>query len=106
MTVEHYAPEWVMKKHPSKRREACCHSHGDVIESHNAHYNEVYPQPIEVINEWLTDEQFNGFCLGTALKYLGRYNLKAKGKGGIRDIEKAIDYLEWMKERHLLSTKR
>lgn len=54
----------------------------------SAHYREVTPEPIAVISSWLTDEQFIGFCVGTTLKYLGRYNLKADGKGGRKTLIK------------------
>lgn len=98
MDVDHYAPDWAKaptaKEYHSTMRE-------QILEKQSAHYNQVNPEPIVVISSWLTDEQFIGFCLGSALKYLGRFNVKAEGKGGVKDIAKAIDYLEWMEERLL-----
>lgn len=47
---------------------------------------------------WLTPEQFQGFLLGTAIGYLGRYNAAAPGKGGRQDVEKAIHTLTKMME--------
>lgn len=62
----------------------------------NPHYKRLVDhEPIVVMREWLTQEQFTGFCLGNAIKYLGRYNAEGK-KGGVRNIEKAIDYLRWL----------
>lgn len=62
----------------------------------NPHYKRLVDhEPIMVMREWLTPEQFTGFCLGNAIKYLGRYNAEGK-KGGVRNIEKAIDYLRWL----------
>ena len=47
-------------------------------------------ETIEIFRAKLTDEQFAGFCLGNALKYLCRANHKEDFN---RDIEKAIVYL-------------
>lgn len=63
-------------------------------ESH--HYQRMAIQPIQVIESWLTNEQFQGFLLGSVLKYIGRYNQSSVGKGGIADLRKAMDYLEWL----------
>lgn len=53
------------------------------------HYKEMAEQPIEFI----TANQL-GFCEGNAIKYICRY----KAKGGVEDIEKAIHYLQILKE--------
>jgi|TARA_R110000787_G_scaffold74702_1_gene165931 hypothetical protein len=53
------------------------------------HYKEMAEQPIEFI----TANQL-GFCEGNAIKYICRY----KAKGGAEDIEKAIHYLQILKE--------
>lgn len=97
MEVENYAPDW-SKAPPAKDsvQEALRE-----LQKQSAHYAQVNPEPISVISSWLTDEQFIGFCMGNALKYIGRFNVKAKGKGGAKDIAKAIDYLEWLEERML-----
>ena len=54
------------------------------------HYKDMKIQPAEFINEnkWL-------FAEGNAIKYICRHSKK----GGIQDIEKAIHYLEMVKER-------
>lgn len=54
-----------------------------------SHYKEMAEQPIEFI----TANQL-GFCEGNAIKYICRY----KAKGGVEDIEKAIHYLQILKE--------
>ncbi len=59
----------------------------------NAHYAAMELQPIEVMHSWLTKEQMTGFLLGNVLKYLGRFNCQAQGKGGEPDLLKARDYL-------------
>jgi hypothetical protein len=51
------------------------------------HYT-VYPvQPIALTRHL-------SFCLGNAVKYI----LRAPYKGGVEDLRKAIQYLEWEKE--------
>ena len=54
------------------------------------HYKQTSIQPIDVIRDWKL-----GFELGSALKYIQRYDKKGKPK---EDIEKAIHYLEMFKE--------
>lgn len=52
-------------------------------------------QPWDVLQHWLTPEQFNGFLLGSAIAYLGRYNTTGvAGKGGTIDLQKAAHYLD------------
>lgn len=53
--------------------------------NHPKHYN-VHPSGIEAI---LITEHMN-FCLGNAVKYIWRADLK----GGIEDLRKAVWYLE------------
>lgn len=54
------------------------------------HYKEMAIQPIDFI---LANEL--GFCEANAVKYICRY----KQKNGIQDIDKAIHYLQILKER-------
>jgi len=63
--------------------------------SRNAHYKAMKIEPLDVMEDWLTQEQLLGFLLGNVLKYTGRYNHTAQGKGGVRDLKKAQDYLKW-----------
>ena len=59
-----------------------------------AHYTALEIQPWDAMASWLTNEQFRGFLLGSAIAYLARFNADAPGKGGREDIAKAIHYLE------------
>ena len=54
------------------------------------HYHSMKIQPAEFINE-----NKLLFAEGNAIKYICRHSQK----GGIQDIEKAIHYLEMVKER-------
>ena len=47
-------------------------------------------QPVEVLNNWLTDEENRGYHKGVAIAYLAR----EKDKGGDLDIKKAIHHLQ------------
>ncbi len=58
---------------------------------HPAHYNQSGTETITIIQEALTPEQFEGFLLGNAFKYLHRYPHKGKP---VEDIEKAKWYLD------------
>ena len=50
---------------------------------------------IEVISSKLTPEQFEGFCLGNAIKYALRANHKSAYKS---DIKKLADYAGWLND--------
>jgi hypothetical protein len=54
------------------------------------HYSKRSIQPWDAMQQWMTPEQFAGFLIGNAQKYLARHN----DKGGRQDIEKAKHYLE------------
>ena len=62
---------------------------GDMVNS-PAHYTDGGIETIEFIQAKLTDEQFHGYCLGNALKYLSR-----AGKKGdtATDLAKARWYI-------------
>lgn len=66
-------------------------THGESV-----HYQNMTIQPIQVIESWLTVDQYKGFLLGNVLKYVGRYNVQGTHKGGIKDLRKALDYLGWL----------
>ena len=58
--------------------------------NHPAHYGgDTLYETIKVLEEWLTPEQFIGFCRGSAIKYLSR-----AGKKGdcAEDLKKAQFY--------------
>ena len=59
------------------------------------HYQRMGLQPWDVMNTWLSPEQYMGFLLGNVIKYVARFNVRGTaGKGGLRDLEKALHYLE------------
>lgn len=58
------------------------------------HYRDLTVQPWDALESWLTPEQFTGFLLGNAMKYLARFNARAPGKGGLPDLQKAVHYLQ------------
>lgn len=57
------------------------------------HYDGFDCQPIDVMAERMTNEQYEGFLWGNALKYLMRYGYKDKK---LSDVTKAITYLSWL----------
>jgi len=58
------------------------------------HHNKGKVECIEAIKEAMTKEAFLGFCKGSALECLWRY----EHKGGLADIKKARAYLNYMVE--------
>ena len=52
-------------------------------------------QPLEVMQAWMSEEEYRGFLYGNVLKYLGRY--KRKGIP-LEDLKKAADYLNMLIE--------
>jgi hypothetical protein len=65
-------------------------------ESVQAHYAGMKLQPLEVMAQWATPEQFLGYLYCNVMKYMGRFNMIAPGKGGLPDLLKARDYLDRM----------
>jgi len=65
-----------------------------------SHYRDMQMQPWDVMQAWMSKEQFNGFLLCSALAYIARVNTTGvAGKGGRTDIAKAAHYLEkWLQE--------
>lgn len=58
------------------------------------HYLGLSIQPWDAMKSWMTREQFTGFLIGNAIKYLGRFNATQAGKGGLMDLRKAMHYLQ------------
>ena len=61
------------------------------------HYIQGNKEIIEIINDILSDKAFNGyegFLIGNVIKYVARY----KHKDGVKDLEKARVYLNWLIE--------
>ena len=59
--------------------------------AHPKHYQRGGIETIDYIRATLTPEQFEGYCIGNALKYLSRY----RDKDGLQDLRKANVYLQW-----------
>ncbi len=55
----------------------------------NEHYAKKTIQPWEAMESWMTPEQFAGFLRGNVIKYIARY----ADKDGVKDLQKASDYL-------------
>lgn len=71
----------------------------DATQVDGTHYKDMPMQPWDVMEAWMTGDQFKGFLLGSALAYLARFNTQGKaGKGGVVDIEKAAHYLQKLTE--------
>ena len=49
-------------------------------------------QPIVLMRLGLTDEEFEGYCIGNVMKYILRY----KHKGGDDDLLKARKYIDFL----------
>lgn len=64
--------------------------------NHPSHYNSKGKETIEVLKDYLSDEEYAGFLKGNILKYIHRYEYKA----GLEDLEKAKWYLEELIRRN------
>lgn len=68
--------------------------------NHPPHYNTGDIECIDAIRAAVSGlSGFEGFCAGNAIKYIWRY----KHKNGTQDIDKAIWYLERLKNENLCS---
>nr|DAF84370.1 MAG TPA: nucelotide kinase [Caudoviricetes sp.] len=63
----------------------------DLIDN-QAHYKNQGIEPIELMRENFSKEEFAGFLQGNVLKYMLRY----KDKNGLEDLKKAKTYLTWL----------
>lgn len=61
----------------------------DEIINHPKHYAGTKIETINYIEDKLSDDGFDGYCVGNVMKYVSRYRLK----GGIEDLKKAAWYL-------------
>lgn len=61
---------------------------------HPSHYNQGSKETIEILKDFLTEDEFKGFLKGNVLKYMHRY----KFKNGMEDLNKASWYLDKLKE--------
>ena len=55
-----------------------------------SHYNSKGVEAIDAIEASMSDEEFQGYCKGNAMKYMWRYNYKGKP---VEDLKKAQWYL-------------
>ena len=53
-------------------------------------------ETLEIIKAKLTEEQYTGYLMGNAIKYLCRANWKTTDPG--RDLEKAAYYSGWLRD--------
>ena len=61
--------------------------------NHPAHYGgDTEYETIKVLRAWMTPEQFAGFCLGNAIKYLSR---AGKKDAALQDLKKSRWYLDY-----------
>lgn len=58
--------------------------------NHPAHYTSGTIETIKVIQDKMTAEMFEGFCVGNVIKYVTRY----RKKNGVEDLKKARWYLD------------
>lgn len=74
------------------QREEFLNTNAAEPQHHDAHYMELDIQPIDVIEQFGT-QQAIGFYRGNAIKYLMRLGHK---DGGLKEAEKAHRYTEWL----------
>lgn len=63
----------------------------DLIDN-QSHYKNQGIEPIDLMRENFSKEEFSGFLQGNVLKYMLRY----KDKNGVEDLKKAKTYLTWL----------
>ena len=59
---------------------------------HPKHYNTGKFEVIDVVADWLTDDELRGFIKGNVLKYVAR----ERHKNGLEDLKKARFYLDYL----------
>lgn len=59
-----------------------------------SHYREAGIEPIDLMKQNFTREEYEGFLQGNVLKYMLRY----KRKNGVEDVIKAKTYITWLIE--------
>lgn len=60
-----------------------------------AHYKGATLEPIEIMQEYLSQEAFQGFLYGNIIKYSLRYQRKGTPK---QDLNKCSQYLKWLRQ--------
>ncbi len=66
----------------------------DLVNKPNHYQGRYGIESVDVMRNFMTDEQLSGFFLGNALKYQLRY----QKKNGIEDLKKARKNLDWLIE--------
>lgn len=66
----------------------------DVINKPTHYQGRYGMESIEILRNFMTDEQLAGFYLGNSLKYLIRH----QKKNGLEDLKKARKNLDWLIE--------
>lgn len=59
------------------------------------HYTQGAIEPIDYMRDNMTPLEFRAYCKGNVIKYVSRYQHKGTA---LVDLEKAEDYLRWMRE--------
>jgi hypothetical protein len=67
----------------------------DVINKPSHYQGRYGMESIEILRNFMTDEQLVGFYLGNSLKYLIRH----QKKNGLEDLKKARKNLDWLIEK-------
>lgn len=63
--------------------------------SNPSYYKDMVHEPIEVMKERMTHEQFEGFLWGNIIKYALRYSRKEEKK---KTAEKILEYASWLSD--------
>jgi hypothetical protein len=71
--------------------------------SNPAHYTACGISPLEFFDAQFGTEGIKGFCIGNALKYIGRHDKKGKP---LEDLEKASWYLNYYIEALKIEEKK
>ena len=58
--------------------------------NHPSHYKQGNRETIEVIKDYMTDDEFVGYLKGNVIKYVGRFKFKGNP---LQDLKKASWYL-------------
>lgn len=59
------------------------------------HYRRTSRECIDTIRGAMSHDEFVGFCIGNAIKYLSRYKYKGDAVG---DLDKAVDYIRFVRD--------
>lgn len=63
---------------------------GDPV--HPSHYKNGKIEVIDYMEDKMTAEQMEGYCIGNAIKYISRYRFK----NGVEDLKKAEWHLKFL----------